>query len=82
MNLEQKITDIVSGNTREVPFEGKEVDVEGIVDQTKTLLDGLMMGFGTYVLRNYTIKTAGWQNNETGDIKSRSQVIDEFLNKI
>ncbi len=82
MNIKQKLEKIITSNITDIPYEGKEIDVENIVNETSVFLDGIMKGFGTYILQNYTITTNGWQNIKTEIIKPRSEIIKEFLIKI
>ncbi len=63
---------LLNKHIKEIPYEGTEVDIEGLKDTIKDLLKGMI----TYSA-NYTPTTRGYYKD--GKHYSRDEIVNNFL---
>ena len=79
--LQRKLENIVNKHCKEIPYEGTEINKSGIENNIEELIKGLLKGYGTYCLQNYTITEHGWMDKEFKNIHARENIVEDFLHK-
>lgn len=79
-NLEHLIEPTIRRNIQSIPFEGDNIDVNTISEELNEFINGLLKGFGTFVLKNFTVTDKGWKHND-GNVYSREDAIKLFIRK-
>lgn len=77
-NLEHLIEPTIRRNIQSIPFEGDTIDVSNTSSELNEFINGLLKGFGTFVLKNFTVTDKGWKHTD-GDIYSREDAIKLFI---
>ena len=69
-----KLSDLIRGNIEELPYEGEDVDMQGM----EALFEDVLKGFLTYS-KGYELTNKGYKLNDT--YYSRQEIVTKFLNE-
>lgn len=78
--LSERWRKIVDKAVKEIPYEGKEIDKEAIVEGINEFYLSLMKGLITHLSSNFVWDNKGYSRK--GKYFSREQVINDFLSKL
>lgn len=79
--LPYMIEPIIRKNIETIPFECDSINVPNATTELNIFIEGLLKGFGTFVLKNFVITDNGWIH-KSGKYYSREEAVQKFIREM